>query len=262
MAVAAAINRGAQLSISAQGVKKWFYDRKRGEFPAVNDVTFEAKKGEIFGLLGPNGAGKTTTLMIITTILRPDAGTVHVNGFDVAKEPERARAQFGFVSSDAALYDLLTPRETLAFVGKLSKCPKEKLNQRIDELITLLDMGSFVDTRCQALSTGMKQRVAIARALVHDPPVIIMDEPTSGLDVPTMQSVYQLVRQCRDMGKCVLFSTHIMSEAEKLCDRIGIIHNGKVLAMGSIPELKELYKKTDLEEIFLAVVSGKEIDAG
>ncbi|PZM84764.1 MAG: ABC transporter ATP-binding protein [Candidatus Melainabacteria bacterium] len=240
----------------AEGVKKWFYDRKRGEFPAVDDVSFECKKGEVFGLLGPNGAGKTTTLMIITTILKPDAGKVEVNGFDVATNPESARLNFGFVSADAALYDLLTPRETLEFVGKLSKYPKEKLAARIDELIKLLDMSSFADTRCQALSTGMKQRVAIARALVHDPPVVIMDEPTSGLDVPTMQSVYQLVRQCREMGKCVLFSTHIMSEAEKLCDRIGIINKGKVLAMGTLSELKEQYAKSDLEEIFLAVVGG------
>lgn len=246
------------MTIRADGVKKWFYDRKRGEFPAVNDVSFECKKGEVFGLLGPNGAGKTTTLMIITTILKPDDGKVEVNGFNVATNPQEARAQFGFVSSDAALYDLLTPRETLAFVGKLSKCPKEKLSQRIDELINLLDMSSFADTRCQALSTGMKQRVAIARALVHDPAVVIMDEPTSGLDVPTMQSVYQLVRQCREMGKCVLFSTHIMSEAEKLCDRIGIINKGKLLAMGTLSELKEKYAKPDLEEIFLAVVGGNE----
>lgn len=196
--------------------------------------------------------------MMITTILKPDGGKVEVNGFDTAINPEGARLQFGFVSSDAALYDLLTPRETLAFVGKLSKCPKEKLSSRIDELIDLLDMSSFADTRCQALSTGMKQRVAIARALVHDPPVIIMDEPTSGLDVPTMQSVYQLVRQCKEMGKCVLFSTHIMSEAEKLCDRIGIINKGKLLAMGTVGELKQQYSKADLEEIFLAVVGGNE----
>ena len=242
------------MTISAEGVKKWFYDRKRGEFPAVDDVTFECKKGEIFGLLGPNGAGKTTTLMMITTILKPDGGKVEVNGFDVATNPEGARMQFGFVSSEAALYDLLTPRETLAFVGKLSKCPKEKLSSRIDELIALLDMSSFADTRCQALSTGMKQRVAIARALVHDPPVIIMDEPTSGLDVPTMQSVYQLVRQCKEMGKCVLFSTHIMSEAEKLCDRIGIIHKGKLFAMGTLEELRELTGAHYLEDIFLAIV--------
>ncbi len=244
------------MTIRAEGVKKWFYDRKRGEFPAVDGVSFECKKGEVFGLLGPNGAGKTTTLMIITTILKPDAGKVEVNGFDVATNPESVRLNFGFVSADAALYDLLTPRETLEFVGKLSKYPKEKLAARIDELINLLDMSSFADTRCQALSTGMKQRVAIARALVHDPPVVIMDEPTSGLDVPTMQSVYQLVRQCREMGKCVLFSTHIMSEAEKLCDRIGIINKGKVLAMGTLSELKEQYAKSDLEEIFLAVVGG------
>lgn len=246
------------MTISAEGVKKWFYDRKRGEFPAVDDVTFECRKGEIFGLLGPNGAGKTTTLMMITTILKPDGGKVEVNGFDVATNPEGARMQFGFVSSEAALYDLLTPRETLAFVGKLSKCPKEKLSARIDELIHLLDMTSFADTRCQALSTGMKQRVAIARALVHDPPVIIMDEPTSGLDVPTMQSVYQLVRQCKEMGKCVLFSTHIMNEAEKLCDRIGIINKGRLHALGTVAELKQQYSKADLEEIFLAVVGGNE----
>lgn len=245
-----------KLTIRADGVVKWFYDRKRGEFPAVNDVTFECRAGEVFGLLGPNGAGKTTTLLIITTILRPDAGSVVVNGFDVIKDPESVRHQFGFISADAALYDLLTPRETLKFVGELCKFPRARLEARINELIELLGMGEFADTRCQALSTGMKQRVAIARAMVNDPPVMIMDEPTSGLDVITTQSVHQLIRKCKDMGKCVLFSTHIMSEAEKLCDRIGIISKGKIHAMGTLDELRAETGQQSLEDIFLKVVAG------
>lgn len=244
------------MTIEVKGIKKWYYDRKRGEFAAVDNVSFECRAGEIFGLLGPNGAGKTTSLLIITTILRPDEGTAVVNGFDVLTAPDKVREQFGFISHDAALYDLLTPRETLRFVGELNRIPKARLNDRITELVALLDMRDFADTRCQALSTGMKQRVAIARALVNNPPVMIMDEPTSGLDVLTMHSVHELIRQCKSMGKCVLFSTHIMSEAERLCDRIGIINKGQIHAMGTLDELRRQTGKQSLEDIFLDVVTG------
>lgn len=220
----------------------------------MQSVSFECSKGEIFGLLGPNGAGKTTTLRMITTILKPTEGTALVNGFDVVKDPRQVRKQLGFVSADTGLYDRLTPREILTYFGKLSKYPKEKLQPRIVEIGNMLQMESFLDSRCEKLSTGMRQKVSIARAIVHDPPVIIMDEPTTGLDVLTSQVLHRFVIQCKEAGKCVVFSSHIMSEAEKLCDRMAIIHNGQVLASGTLEELRAESGMHYLEDIFLNVV--------
>lgn len=242
------------MSLQAIGLTKRFFDAKRGEFNAVQSVSFECSKGEIFGLLGPNGAGKTTTLRMITTILKPTEGTAIVNGFDVIKDPRQVRKQLGFVSADTGLYDRLTPREILMYFGKLSKYPKNKLKERIEEIAGLLQMEAFLDSRCEKLSTGMRQKVSIARAIVHDPPVIIMDEPTTGLDVLTSQVLHRFVLQCKEAGKCVVFSSHIMSEAEKLCDRMAIIHNGQVLASGTLEELREESGMHYLEDIFLNVV--------
>ena len=242
------------MSLQAIGLTKRFFDAKRGEFNAVQSVSFECSKGEIFGLLGPNGAGKTTTLRMITTILKPTAGTAVVNGFDVIKDPRQVRKQLGFVSADTGLYDRLTPREILTYFGKLSKYPTSKLKERIEEIAVLLQMEAFLDSRCEKLSTGMRQKVSIARAIVHDPPVIIMDEPTTGLDVLTSQVLHRFVIQCKEAGKCVVFSSHIMSEAEKLCDRMAIIHNGQVLASGTLEELRAESGMHYLEDIFLNVV--------
>ncbi len=242
------------MSLQAIGLTKRFFDAKRGEFNAVQSVSFECSKGEIFGLLGPNGAGKTTTLRMITTILKPTAGTAVVNGFDVIKDPRQVRKQLGFVSADTGLYDRLTPREILTYFGKLSKYPTSKLKERIEEIAGLLQMEAFLDSRCEKLSTGMRQKVSIARAIVHDPPVIIMDEPTTGLDVLTSQVLHRFVIQCKEAGKCVVFSSHIMSEAEKLCDRMAIIHNGQVLASGTLEELRAESGMHYLEDIFLNVV--------
>ena len=242
------------MSLQAIGLTKRFFDAKRGEFNAVQSVSFECSKGEIFGLLGPNGAGKTTTLRMITTILKPTAGTAVVNGFDVIKDPRQVRKQLGFVSADTGLYDRLTPREILTYFGKLSKYPTSKLKERIEEIAVLLQMEAFLDSRCEKLSTGMRQKVSIARAIVHDPPVIIMDEPTTGLDVLTSQVLHRFVIQCKEAGKCVVFSSHIMSEAEKLCDRMAIIHNGQVLASGTLEEIRAESGMHYLEDIFLNVV--------
>lgn len=242
------------MSLQAIGLTKRFFDAKRGEFNAVQSVSFECSKGEIFGLLGPNGAGKTTTLRMITTILKPTEGTALVNGFDVIKDPRQVRKQLGFVSADTGLYDRLTPREILTYFGKLSKYPNSKLKERIEEIAGLLQMEAFLDSRCEKLSTGMRQKVSIARAIVHDPPVIIMDEPTTGLDVLTSQVLHRFVLQCKDAGKCVVFSSHIMSEAEKLCDRMAIIHNGQVLASGTLEALRAESGMHYLEDIFLNVV--------
>jgi sodium transport system ATP-binding protein len=242
------------MAVEVKDLRKTFFDAKRGEFLAVDGISFNCSQGEIVGLLGPNGAGKTTTLRMIATILRPDEGTAKINGFDINTDPQGVRKNLGFLSSETGLYERLTPREILNYFGQLSDYPPDKLNQRIEDLIKLFEMGEFADTRCERLSTGMKQKVSIARAIVHDPPVMALDEPTSGLDIITSQNTYQFIRDSKAQGKCIIFSTHIMSEAEKLCDRIGIIHRGKLFAMGTLEELRELTGAHYLEDIFLAIV--------
>lgn len=245
------------MTIEVKELSRTFHNPKKGEFFAVNKVSFSCDKGEVFGLLGPNGAGKTTTLQMISTLVKPTSGSVTVNGFDVVKEPIMVRKQIGFTSSDTGLYERLTPKEILRYFARLHKYPEKNLESRIELLATQLNMLDFIDTRAHKLSTGMKQKVSLARALIHDPPILILDEPTSGLDVITSQVVHEIVRACREEGKCIVFSTHIMNEAEKLCDRIGIIYNGILHAIGTLEELREKTGKQDLEEIFLAVVQNQ-----
>jgi sodium transport system ATP-binding protein len=242
------------MSIEVSHLTKHFYDPKRGDFAAVDDVSFSCKHGEILGLLGPNGAGKTTTLRMIGTILTPDSGKISVEGFDSQLAPEDVRKSLGFLSADTGLYERLTPREILVYFAQLSKYPQAQISTRVDQVIKMLTIDSFADTRCEKLSTGMKQKVSIARAVVHDPPVIVLDEPTSGLDVLAIQSMHQFIQSCKISGKCVLLSTHIMSEAEKLCDRIAIVYKGKIFALGTLEELREKTGKHYLEDIFLAIV--------
>ncbi|MCL6566211.1 MAG: ATP-binding cassette domain-containing protein [Acidobacteriia bacterium] len=240
--------------IEAHGLTKVFQDRKRGEIRAVDRVSFRALPGQIYGLLGANGAGKTTTLRMLATILQPTEGTARVAGYDVVQEPEKVRQHVGFLSTATALYGRLTAEEMVAYFGRLHGMEENALRARIEELFTTLDMHSFRDRRCDKLSTGMKQKVSIARTLVHDPPVMIFDEPTVGLDVMTARTIVGFIRDCRARGKTVIFSTHVMSEAEKLCDTIGIIHNGTLRAEGTLAELQRRYNETDLEEIFIRVV--------
>lgn len=244
------------MSIQVNKLSRIFHDAKRGEFYAAKDVTFSCEKGEVFGLLGPNGAGKTTTLQMLSTLISPTSGDATVNGFNIIMDPLGVRKQIGFTSSDTGLYERLTGREILTYFAKLHKYPKEKIDSRIKYLADRLNMTEFIDTRTEKLSTGMKQKVSLARAMVHDPPILILDEPTSGLDVLTSQMVYEIVRTCKESNKCVVFSTHIMNEAEKLCDRIGIIYNGILHSIGTIEELKEETGEEGLEEIFLKVVKG------
>ena len=244
--------------IEAQQLRKVFRDKKRGEVRAVDGVSFHCKPGQIYGLLGANGAGKTTTLRMLATILQPSAGTAKVAGHDVVQEPDQVRTKVGFLSTATALYGRLTAREMVEYFGRLNGMENGILRQRIDEIFTRLEMNEFGDRRCEKLSTGMKQKVSIARTIVHDPPVMIFDEPTVGLDVMTSRTIVQFVRECRDRGKTVIFSTHVMSEAEKLCDTIGIIHNGKLLAEGTLAELRARFGLEDLEDIFVKVVEGTE----
>jgi sodium transport system ATP-binding protein len=240
--------------IEAESLGKEFRDKKRGVIRAVQNLTFCCTPGQVYGLLGANGAGKTTALRLIATILTPTSGTARVAGFDIRKEPEKARQNLGFLSTATALYGRLTALEVVEYFGCLHGLDRPSAHRRTITLFERLDINAFRDRRCEALSTGIKQRVSIARTLVHDPPVMIFDEPTSGLDVISARTIVNFIRECRESGKTVVFSTHVMSEAEKLCDRIGIIHDGRLLAEGSLQELRTCYGRADLEEIFMRVV--------
>lgn len=241
--------------IEARSLSKRFHDKKRGEIRAVDNVSFRCEPGRIYGLLGANGAGKTTTLRMLATILEPTDGTALVCGYDVIEQPEKVRAHVGFLSTATALYPRLTAQELVEYFGRLNGLDEARLKKRVDEIFERLDMNSFRDRRCDKLSTGMKQKTSIARTLVHDPPVMIFDEPTLGLDIMTARTITSFIRECRDNGKTVIFSTHIMSEVEKLCDTIGIIHDGMLLTEGSLAQLRQQHGETDLEEIFVKVVA-------
>ena len=240
--------------IEAQGLVKKFRDKNRGEVRAVDHVSFCCRPGEIFGLLGANGAGKTTTLRILATILTPSEGTAVVAGYDVRKEPQKVRTSVGFLSTATALYGRLSAQEMVEYFGRLHGLDEPTLRQRINAIFERLEMNDFRDRRCDKLSNGMKQKVSIARTLVHDPSVMIFDEPTVGLDVMAARTIVGFIRECRDRGKTVIFSTHVMSEVEKLCDRIGIIHDGRLLAEGTLADLRQRFEKQDLEDIFVEVV--------
>jgi sodium transport system ATP-binding protein len=240
--------------IEADHIAKQFRDKKRELLRAVDGVTFRCGPGRVYGLLGANGAGKTTTLRILATILKPTSGTARVAGYDIRHDAQKVRASIGFLSASTALYPRLTAREMVEYFGRLHGLGSALLRQRIDSIFERLQMQEFAGRRCDQLSTGMKQKVSIARTLVHDPPVMIFDEPTLGLDVMTSRTITGFIRECRDHGKTVLFSTHVMSEAEKLCDLIGIIHGGRLIAEGTLAELRERYRHHDLEDIFMRVL--------
>lgn len=241
--------------IEARGLTKRFQDKKRGEIHAVENVSFTCQPGKIYGLLGANGAGKTTTLRMLATILEPTDGTAIVCGYDVVEQPEKVRACVGFLSTATALYPRLTAQELVEYFGRLNGLDEPILKKRVAGIFNRLDMNGFRDRRCDKLSTGMKQKTSIARTLVHDPPVMIFDEPTVGLDVMTARTITAFIRECRDQGKTVIFSTHVMSEVEKLCDVIGIIHGGKLLAEGTLAQLRQKHNEPDLEEIFVKIVT-------
>jgi sodium transport system ATP-binding protein len=240
--------------IEVRNLCKRFRDKTRGEIRAVDNVSFRCQPGQIYGLLGANGAGKTTTLRMLATILEPSDGTAVVCGYDVVEQPTKVRASVGFLSTATALYPRLTARELVEYFGRLNGIDGRPLKERVDGIFDRLEMNGFRDRHCDKLSTGMKQKTSIARTLVHNPAVMIFDEPTLGLDIMTARSIISFIRECRADGKTVIFSTHLMTEVEKLCDLIGIIHGGKLLTEGTLPELREQYRQNDLEEIFVQVV--------
>lgn len=240
--------------IRVQELVKEFDDARHGMFRAVDHVSFEVRPGEIFGLLGPNGAGKTTCLRILSTVLRPTSGLAEVDGLNVVRDPEGVRARIGFMSCNTGIYDRMTAWEMVEYYGRLYGIPEERLRGRITEIFDVLQMHDIRDRLGSKMSTGMKQKVSIARTIVHDPPVIIFDEPTSGLDVLVARNVLQAVAALRDQGKCIIFSTHIMREVEKLCNRIAVIHRGRILATGTLPELADQYAQPDVEELFFDLI--------
>jgi sodium transport system ATP-binding protein len=240
--------------IEVSNLSKWFAGPKGGQVVAVDHATFTVRPGEVFGLLGSNGAGKTTTLRILCTVLRPSGGSVHVAGFDVITQADQVRRHVGFLSANTGIYDRMTAWEMVAYYGKLHGLDGEPLSARLDWLFTSLKMNGFRDRRGGHLSTGMKQKVSIARALVHDPPVLIFDEPTAGLDVLVQRAVLRQIAELRSLGKCIVFSTHIIHEVAKLCDRVAIMAKGQILDCGTLDELEDRHGERDVEELFFKLV--------
>src|SRR6056297_4196477 len=244
--------------IHVQHLTKTYEDLQRGHFVAVDGISFSVRPGEIFGLLGPNGAGKTTVLRILSTVLEPTAGIVTVAGYDVVRDAADVRRRIGFVSNNTAIYDRMTAWELVEYFGRLHGMTTEVLTDRLETMFEQLRMNDFRDVPGGKMSTGMRQKVSIARALVHDPPVLIFDEATLGLDVLVARNLLQVIRDLREAGKCIIFSTHIMREVERLCDRIAIMHHGRFLDTGSLADLRSRHDEHDFEELFFGVLSEHE----
>jgi len=240
--------------IEVSDVWKVYRDGLAEELVAVSGMTFHVAPGEVYGLLGPNGAGKTTILRILATLLEPTTGTVRVAGYDVRSDAASVRRMIGFVSNNTAIYDRLTAVETVGFFGRMHGLTRSTIERRIDELFGRLQMNGFRDVLGGKLSTGMRQKISIARALIHDPPVLIFDEPTLGLDVLAARSLLNLIDELRSEGKCIVFSTHIMREVERLCDRVAILHRGSVLAEGTVPSLCQEHGEQEFEDVFFDLV--------
>jgi len=246
-------------AIEVENLSKDYLDRARGLVRAIDGINFRCDYGEIVGLLGPNGAGKTTTLRTLSTVLTPTSGHARVAGFDVLQDPLMVRQRLGFLTGGTGLYGRLTPREILRFFGRLNEMPDAEIEARTEKLIDVFDMRAYQNSHCDRLSTGQKQRVNLARVLLHDPPVIILDEPTAGLDIISSKTILEFIRSARQEGKSILFSTHYMTEAEILCDRIAIIHNGKILACDTQDGLKAMTGKQTLVDVFFDLVKLNEI---
>lgn len=241
--------------IHARDLSKKYPDVRRGDFVALDGINFRAEEGQVYGLLGPNGAGKTSALRILSTVLKPTSGTALINGFDVVTQPELVRHQIGFVSNNTAVYDRMTAWEMVEYFGRLYGLKTDELHDRMERIFARLQMNEIRELLGSKMSTGMRQKVSIARAIVHDPPVLVFDEATVGLDVLAARALIDSVAQLRDQGKCIIFSTHIMREAERLCDRLAVMNRGRFLAEGTLDELREEYQEQDLEELFFQLIS-------
>jgi sodium transport system ATP-binding protein len=244
----------ASAFIQVQNLTKTFHDPKRGEVRAVDGVSFNVGRGEIFGLLGPNGAGKTTTLRLLATLLKPTEGTAALGGYDIGRDPAKVREQIGFLSGETGLYARLTPREILTFFGKMNGLKGPALAGRVEQAVQRFGLSKFADTRTDKLSTGMKQKTSIARTMLHDPPILILDEPTAGLDVPSARNIEEAVLESKRAGKSIIYSTHFMEEAEFLCDRIAVISDGRIKITGTMEDLRNATGKQRLREIFVQLL--------
>ena len=217
---------------------------------AVNGMSFKAKRGEIYGLLGPNGAGKTTTLRMLATLIRPDEGDARINGYSIVKQPDKVRSQIGFLTSELKLDDFFTPNYIFDFFSELQNIPTQVRDERKRTLFGRFGIDKFAETKIADLSTGMKQKTSIAVSLVHDPEFIIFDEPTNGLDVLTAKAVTDFLVELRNRGKSILLSTHIFSLVEKICDRVGVIIDGKMTVEDTVANLT---KEKGLEDVFFDI---------
>jgi sodium transport system ATP-binding protein len=240
--------------IEIKGLSKEFKKVK-----AVDNISFNVKNGEIVGLLGENGAGKTTTLRMIATMLRATGGTVKVNDFDITEDAGKVREQIGILfGGEVGLYDRLTARENIKYFAELNGMSKEQTKKSIEYLVKILEMEEYIDRRVGKFSRGMKQKVAIARSIVHEPSVMLFDEPTAGLDVTASRIVQDFILKCKSDNKAIVFSSHSMQEVERLCDRIVIIHKGKILEVGTVNDFKIKYNNQSMEDIFMLLVGDKD----
>ena len=255
--------------ITVRGLTKRFRNAE-GDKVAVDDVSFSVQPGEVFGLLGPNGAGKTTSLRMILGLLPPDEGDAEIDGFNVSSQPDEVKRRIGYASASVGVYPWLTPTEMLSFSADLYDIDPKVATERIRELSRLLDFRSIMSQRCATLSTGQKQRINLARALIHDPPVMLMDEPTKGLDVVGSKVIFDYIDYLRSVNKAVIVCTHRLDEAERLCDRFGLLHHGVLRQHGTFEELKKVTGREHLTDMFLdvlerevgAVKPGSEINTG
>lgn len=238
--------------LEIKGVSKKFKQTK-----VVDNLSFNVHEGEIVGLLGENGAGKTTTLRMISTMLKPSEGSIEVNGYDVVRNPSKVRREIGILfGGEVGIYDRLSARENMEYFGKLYGMNQDEINKRIDELTEDLEMGEYMDRKAGKFSRGMKQKVSIARTIIHSPNVMLFDEPSTGLDVSAARVIHEFILKCKKESKVILLSSHSMTEVEKLCDRVVIIHKGKLIEEGTIEYLKTKYNNDDLEEVFVTLIRG------
>lgn len=244
--------------IHVRKLRKSYQELQEEAFVALDGISFDAMPGQIMGLLGPNGAGKTTCLRILSTVLKPTSGTAIINGYDVVRSPEKVRHQIGFVSVNTAIYDRMTAWEMVQYFGRLYRMQPEELQMRMESLFDRFQMNDIRNTLGSKMSTGMKQKVSIARAIIHDPPILIFDEATSGLDILVAREVLKTVEQLRDHGKCIVYSSHIMSEVRRLCDRVAIMNRGQILVEGTIDQLSTEFGEEDLEELFYQLIAKHE----
>lgn len=245
-------NLNKTFTLTKQQRKELNTDQKTAT--AVQDLSFSCQPGRVFSLLGPNGAGKTTTLRMIATLIAPTSGQILINGIDALSQPQEARKHIGFLTGSTGLYARLTPIEVIDYYADLYGVEKAAREQRKEELFSLLHMQDFLHKRIGKLSTGMKQKVSICRTMIHDPSVVIFDEPTSGLDVITAENIIKLIRSCKDQGKTVIFSSHIMSEVDLLCDDLAIIHQGTLKYNGTMTDFRANMQTANLTEEFIRIV--------